>query len=88
MFGVSATAVSTSRSRSSIRKFTDRDAEVLRRHVLELVRLVDDQRCARRDDFAVVALAKLRVCTEQVVVHDDDIGLAARWRMSVTKQSP
>ena len=34
----------------------DREAEVLRRHVLELVRLVDDGVAAARDDLAEVAL--------------------------------
>ena len=52
----------------------DRDAEVLRRDVLELVRLVDDRVAAARDHFAVLALAHGRVGAQQVMVDDHDVG--------------
>ena len=53
----------------------DREAEVLRRHVFELVRLVDDGVAAARDDLAEGALPDRGVGAEQVVVDDDDVGL-------------
>src|SRR5216110_2042528 len=53
----------------------DRDAEVLRRDVLELMRLVDDERRAIRDDFTELALSHRRIRAQQVVVDDDDVGV-------------
>jgi hypothetical protein len=52
----------------------DRDAEVLRRDVLELVRLVHDRIAAMRDDLAVRVLPHRGVGAQQVVVDDDDVG--------------
>ena len=51
----------------------DRDAEVLRRDVLELVGLVDHQRRALRDHLAEGVVAQRRVGAEQVVVDDDHV---------------
>ena len=51
----------------------ERQPEVLRGDVLELVRFVHDQRGARRDDLAEVAPAARGVGAEQVVVDDDDV---------------
>ena len=65
---------SASRTRSSTRKLLNDDAEVLRGHVLELVRLVDDERGAGGNDFAVRALAHRGIGAEQVVVDDHDVG--------------
>ena len=53
----------------------DRQAEVLRRHVLELVRLVDHRVAAVGDHLAEGVLPHRRVGAEQVVVDDDDVGL-------------
>ena len=53
----------------------DRASEVLRRDVLELVRLVDDGVAARRNHFAERALPHRGVGAEQVVIDDDDVGL-------------
>ncbi len=50
-----------------------REAEVLRRHILELMRLVDDGVAAARDHFAEVALPDRRVGAEQVMVDNDDV---------------
>ena len=44
----------------------DRDAEVLRRHVLELMRLVEDCDVAVRNHSAVVALSDGRIREQQV----------------------
>ncbi len=52
----------------------DRQAEVLGRDVLELVRLVDDGVAAPRDHFAEVALPDRGVSAEQMVIDDHDIG--------------
>ena len=51
------------------------DAEILRGHVLELVRLVDDGVAAFGDHFAVRALPDRRVGAQQVMVHDDEVRL-------------
>ena len=51
----------------------DRDAEVLRRDVLELVGLVDHQRRALRDHLAEGVVAQRRIGAEQVVVDDDHV---------------
>ena len=53
----------------------DGEAEILRRHVLELVRFVDDRVAAGGNHLAVRALPHRRVGAEQVVVDDDDVGL-------------
>ena len=53
----------------------DRDAEVLRRHILDLMRLVHDERRARGNHFAERALADRRIGAQQVMVDDDDVGL-------------
>ena len=48
--------------------------EVLRRHVLQLVGLVDDRVVAVRNDLTVCALAHRGVGTQQMMVDDDDVG--------------
>ncbi len=53
----------------------DREAEVLRRDVLELMGFVDDRDVTRRNHLAVVALADRSVGAQQMVIHDDDVGL-------------
>ena len=62
-----------SRANSSTRVSVTEIAEVVRDHVLELVRLVDDRQVALRDDFAEAALAHGRVGAQQVMVDDDDV---------------
>ena len=52
----------------------DRDAEILRRDVFELMRLVDDRVVAVGDHLAVGALAHRRVGAQQVVIDDHDVG--------------
>ncbi len=49
-------------------------AEVLGGHVLELMRFVDDGLTARGNDFAVRAFPDSRIGTEQMVIHDHEIG--------------
>ena len=53
----------------------DLDAEVLGRHVLDEVRLVEDQGVVGGDHLAVAAVLHREVGAEQVVVHDHDVGL-------------
>src|SRR2546426_456203 len=69
---MSSVSVASTRSSALVRSAAD--SEVLRRHVLELMRLVDNRAAARRDHFAVRVLANRRVGAEQVVVDDDDVG--------------
>ena len=68
-------ARSTSRGQIVDAIAADREAEVLRRDVLELVRLVDDGVAAARNHFAEIALPDGRVRAQQMVVDDDDVGL-------------
>ncbi len=49
-------------------------AEVLSGHVLQLMRFVDDGMTAGRNDFAVRAFPHGRIGTEQMVIHDHEIG--------------
>jgi hypothetical protein len=56
-------------------EIAQRHAKVLRGDVFELVRLIDDERGARGDDLAVLALADRRIGAQQVMVDDDDIRL-------------
>ncbi len=66
----------------------DREAEVLRRDVLELVRLVDDRVCCSAGMTSPnVALPDGRVGAQQVVVDDDDVGFGRALAHLVTKQS-
>ena len=53
----------------------DAEAEVLRRDVLELVRLVDDRVAAGGNHLAVRVLPHRGVGAEQVMVDDDHVGL-------------
>ena len=53
----------------------DRNPEVLRRDVLELMRLVQNRVPARRNDFAERALTHGGIGAEQVMIDDDDVGL-------------
>ncbi len=53
----------------------ERAAEVLRRDVLELVGLVDDERRTERNHFSVFALPDRCIRAQQMVVDDDDVGL-------------
>ena len=69
-----AAAALASRTRSSTRKLLNAQPEVLRRDVLELVRLVHDERRAGRDHLAVLALPHGRVGAQQMVIDDDDVG--------------
>src|SRR5262249_30266736 len=50
------------------------DAEILGGDVFKLMRLVDYERGARRDDLSVCALADRRVGAQQVMIDDDDVG--------------
>ena len=52
-----------------------RHAEILRRDVLELVRLVDDRVAALRNDLAVGALPDRRVGAQQMMIDDDQVRL-------------
>ena len=52
----------------------DRQAEILRRDVLELVRFVEHEVAARRNHLAVGALADRGVGAQQVMVDDDHVG--------------
>src|SRR4051812_18360535 len=51
----------------------DREAEILRRHVFQLVRFVDDRVAAGRNHFAERVLPHRRVRAQQVVIDDDDV---------------
>ena len=51
----------------------ERDAEVLRGDILELVRFVDDRIAAGRDDFAEGTAADRGIRAEQVMVHDHEV---------------
>ncbi len=53
----------------------DVDAEVLRRDVLDEVRLVEDDRVVGGHHLAVAAVLHREVRAEQVVVHDHEVGL-------------
>ena len=53
----------------------DRQAEVLRGDVLELMRLVDDREAAARDHLPEVALAHGGVGAQQMMIYDHDVGL-------------
>ena len=53
----------------------ERDAEVVGRHILELVRLVHDEGRAARDHLAERAVPHRRIGAQQVVVHDHDVRL-------------
>ena len=53
----------------------DRDTEILRGDVFELMRLVDDRIAAFGNHLAVRALADSRVGAEQVMIHDHQIRL-------------
>ena len=53
----------------------ERDAEVLRRHILELVRFVDDGVAAAWNHLAEIALAHGGISAEQVMIDDNDVGL-------------
>ncbi len=53
----------------------DRQAEVLGRHVFELVCLVHDGVAAVRDHLAEFALTNRGVRAQEVMVHDDHVGL-------------
>ncbi len=50
------------------------DAEILRRYILELMRLVQHRGVTIGNDRAVVAVAHGRVGEQQVMVHDDEVG--------------
>jgi len=54
-----------------------RAAEVLRRHILELVRFVYDQGWAEGNDLAIGALSHGGVCAQKVMVDDHDVGLCS-----------
>ena len=58
----------------------ERDAEVLRDDIFELMRLVDDGQVALRNDLAEAALAHRRVGAEQVMVDDHDVAPRRRAR--------
>ncbi len=53
----------------------DGHAEVLRRHILDLMRFVHDERRARRNHLAVRARAHRRIGAQQVMVDDHDVRL-------------
>src|SRR4051794_13339638 len=54
----------------------DRNAEVLRGDVFELVRFVDDGVVARRNHLAEAALSHRRVRAQQMMVDDDEVGFS------------
>jgi hypothetical protein len=54
----------------------DGDSEILRRHVFELVRFVNDRVMAIGNHFAVGALTHRGISAEQVMVHDHEIRLS------------
>src|ERR687889_826379 len=53
----------------------DSRAEVFGGHVLDLMRLVEDDGRVVRDDLAELAAAQREVGEEEVVVDDDDVGV-------------
>ena len=56
----------------------DLHAEVLRRHVLDQVRLVEDERVVGRDHRAVAAVLHREIGAQQMVVHHHDVGFECR----------
>ena len=47
--------------------------EILGRHVLDLMRFVEDDRAVVGDDLAVLAAAKGKVGEEEMMIDDDDV---------------
>jgi hypothetical protein len=62
----------------------DATAEVLRRDVFEVMRLVDDRVVAVGNHLAVGALAHRSIGAEQVVVDDHQVRFGGRCRILVT----